>query len=167
MLKDILAEDLAIVFCGTAKGKVSMQKGFYYAGPGNKFYTILYKTGLTPVRLAPSDCYDINQYSIGLTDLVQHTFGNDDALTSADFDVELFLQKMERYRPKVIAFNGKKGASYALGYDGKTSQLRYGLQQQTIANAKVYILPSTSGSASRFWDDNAWFELKEAVNKAP
>ena len=164
MLKDILAEDLAIVFCGTAKGKASMQKGFYYAGPGNKFYPILYKTGLTPVKLAPSDCYEINQYGIGLTDLVQHTFGNDDALTSADFDVELFLQKMEQYRPKFIAFNGKKSASYALGYHGKTDQLHYGLQEITIAKAMVYILPSTSGSASRFWDDDAWFNLKELVD---
>ncbi len=33
MLKDILKENLSVVFCGTAKGKASATKGFYYAGP--------------------------------------------------------------------------------------------------------------------------------------
>ncbi len=36
MLKEVLQKDLKVVFCGTAKGKASATKGFYYAGPGNK-----------------------------------------------------------------------------------------------------------------------------------
>ncbi len=43
MLKDVLTENLDVVFCGTAKGKASATLGFYYAGPGNKFYGILHK----------------------------------------------------------------------------------------------------------------------------
>jgi TDG/mug DNA glycosylase family protein len=77
MLKDVLTENLDIVFCGTAKGKASALKGYYYAGPGNKFYGILHSTALTPKRLLPTDCYSINEFGIGLTDLVHTEYGND------------------------------------------------------------------------------------------
>ena len=35
ILPDVLAPGLDIVFCGTAVGNVSAQRGVYYAGPGN------------------------------------------------------------------------------------------------------------------------------------
>ena len=70
MLKDVWAENLDVVFCGTAKGKASALKGYYYAGPGNKFYGILHSANFTPKRLLPAGCYSINEYGIGLTDLV-------------------------------------------------------------------------------------------------
>ena len=73
----MLTYNLDVVFCGTAKGETSARKGFYFAGPGNKFYGILHKTGFTPIKLDPIHCYDINQFNIGLTDLVHTEFGND------------------------------------------------------------------------------------------
>ena len=48
MLKDVLTHDLDIAFCGTAKGEASARLGFYYAGPGNKFYGVLHSDGFTP-----------------------------------------------------------------------------------------------------------------------
>ena len=55
LLKDLLAPGLKIVFCGTAAGEVSATRGEYYAGPGNKFWAVLHKIGLTPRRLAPGE----------------------------------------------------------------------------------------------------------------
>ena len=51
MLKDVLTHSLDVIFCGTAKGETSARKGFYYAGPGNKFYGILHQSGITPNKL--------------------------------------------------------------------------------------------------------------------
>jgi len=90
MLKDVLTNNLEVVFCGTAKGEASATKGYYYAGPGNKFYGILHKVGFTPHRLEPKDCYGVNQFKIGLTDLVHTEFGNDSDITE-----ELYLCIME------------------------------------------------------------------------
>ena len=61
MLKDVLAKNLDVVFCGTAKGKASARKGFYYAGPGNKFYNVLHLVGFTPYRMESEECYEINR----------------------------------------------------------------------------------------------------------
>ncbi len=115
MLKDILQPNLKVVFCGTAKGKASTPKGFYYAGPGNKFYAVLHQAGFTPTRLLPTDCYWINNYGIGLTDLVPTESGNDNQISKESYEIDLFIEKMKQYKPKYIAFTSKAAASYALG----------------------------------------------------
>jgi TDG/mug DNA glycosylase family protein len=165
MLKDVLDYNLNVVFCGTAKGEASARLGYYYAGPGNKFYSILYQAGFTPIKLYPSDCYSINQYKIGLTDLVHTESGNDNQIKDESYDVPGFLAKMLNYKPKYIAFNSKRGASFALGFKGITSLVQYGLQDNKIGESKVFVLPSTSGSARKFWEENYWFELNKLINE--
>lgn len=165
MLKDILKSNLDIVFCGTAKGKASALKGYYYAGPGNKFYSVLHSSGFTPKKLLPTDCYNINEYNIGLTDLVHSEYGNDNEISDKSYEVDIFIEKMTRYQPKVIAFTSKKAASYALGFKGITSIIEYGLQNQKIGNSHVFVLPSTSGNARRFWNESYWIKLKEFIEK--
>lgn len=165
MLKDVLFKNLDVVFCGTAKGEASARKGYYYAGPGNKFYGVLFKTGFTPKRLEPTDCYQIDQYKIGLTDLVHTEFGNDSDISDSSYDVDGFIRKIEIYNPKYIAFNGKKSASFILGFKGITSLVDYGIQEKKIANSILYVLPSTSGSARRYWDEKYWFELKKLISE--
>jgi TDG/mug DNA glycosylase family protein len=164
MLKDVLQSDLKVVFCGTAKGKASATKGFYYAGPGNKFYSILHHAGFTPIRLLPTDCYTIDNYGIGLTDLVHTESGNDNQISKESYEVDLFIEKMNRYKPKYIAFTSKAAASFALGFKGITSIIEYGLQRQMIGDSKVFVLPSTSGSARAYWDEKFWFNLNELIN---
>lgn len=164
MLKDVLEKDLKVVFCGTAKGKASAAKGFYYAGPGNKFYAVLHQAGFTPTRLLPTDCYTFNNYRIGLTDLVHTESGNDNQISKDSYEVDLFISKMKQYKPKFIAFTSKTAASFALGFKGVTSIIEYGLQNQVIGDSIVFVLPSTSGSARAYWDDKYWFELKELID---
>lgn len=165
MLQDVLTKNLDVVFCGTAKGKSSALKGFYYAGPGNKFYSVLRTVGLTPNKLEPKDCYDINKYNIGLTDLVHNEYGNDNQISSENYDVAGFIAKMEMFQPKYIAFNSKKAASFVLGYQGVTSIVQYGLQNKTIGQSRLFVLPSTSGSSRRYWDEGYWFDLKRLVDQ--
>lgn len=165
MLKDVLTKDLDVVFCGTAKGKTSALKGYYYAGSGNKFYSALHLAGFTTTKLEPRDCYDIGKYNIGLTDLVHNECGNDNELSSENYDVEGFIAKMKEFQPKFIAFNGKTAASFFLGYQGVTSIINYGLQDKTIEKSKLFVLPSTSGSSRRYWDDRYWLELKKMIDE--
>lgn len=163
MLKDVLHKNLDVVFCGTAKGTTSAMKGFYYAGAGNQFYSILYKAGFTPKQLLPNECFNVLQYKIGLTDLVHNQHGNDNELDDSNYDVLGFTKKIKEHQPKYVAFNGKKAAAFALGFQGKTKKVSYGLQTSTIGKTKLFVLPSTSGSARKFWDEQYWFELRELL----
>jgi len=166
MLPDLLQPNLKIVFCGTAAGSVSANRQEYYAGPGNKFYPILFKTGLTDRRLNPSEYELLLNYDIGLTDVVKNQSGNDDVLKKESFDVRGFINKMVKYEPDFVAFNGKKSASYVLGHNGRTTKVEYGEQNATIGSSKLIVLPSTSGAASGFWNEKYWFELaKKTKNK--
>lgn len=164
MLKDILINDLDVVFCGTAKGNASARRGYYYAGPGNKFYAILHIAGFTPHKLTPGECYDINQFKIGLTDLVHSEAGNDNEIKPESYDVVGFIVKMNKYRPKVIAFTSKTAASFAFGFKGVTSLVDYGLQDRMIGESKVFVLPSTSGTARAYWNQDHWFDLKNTID---
>lgn len=157
ILPDVLQSNLKVVFCGTAAGTKSAQQGAYYAGPGNQFWPVLYRIGLTPHRFEPAQFWDVLTFSIGLTDLAQHTSGMDKVLKKADFDVKNFCQKMIHFQPKVIAFNGKRAASEFFGCS--TANLHYGLQSCQLGISKIFVLPSTSSPARGFWDETQWQSL--------
>lgn len=147
------------------KGKKSATLGYYYAGPGNKFYAILYTAGFTPYKLLPSQCFTINKFNIGLTDLVHCESGNDNQIRHESYEVDKFIRKMKNINPKFIAFTSKKAASYALGFQGATSLIEYGFQQHLIGKSKVFVLPSTSGNAHKYWDETYWHELNKLFKK--
>lgn len=159
VLPDVLDRNMKVVFCGTAVGEHSARRGAYYAGPGNQFWNILAEIGLTPLRLPPEQFASLAQYGIGLTDLVKRRFGQDDILSRADFDVEEFKEKIEKYAPKAVGFNGKKAAQLVLA----SPSVEYGLQTDKIGTAALFVLPSTSGAARGFWNPRYWFHLARFV----
>lgn len=163
ILPDLLKPNLNIVFCGTAVGDASAKKEAYYAGPGNQFYPVLYKAKLIPNPIEPKDYKQLLKYNLGLTDMVKRVSGNDNVLIDDDFDVRGFKEKILKFQPKIICFNGKKAGATFL--NTKTKYVSYGLTNHTIGSTKLYIAPSTSGSARRFWDEKYWVELKNIINK--
>ncbi len=72
------------------------------------------------------------------------------------------LEKIRRFAPPVVAFNGK------LAYEkvaGRVAQL--GLQAETLAGARVFVLPSSSGrNGSLTWEGKlAWYrQLREYLD---
>ena len=164
VLDDLLRDDLDIVFCGTQAGTASALKRAYYAGPGNRFWPTLYETGLVPLRLQPNAYRRLLDFRIGLTDVAKRTFGPDSSLRRDHFDADGFRRKIERHAPRIVAFNGKKAAAVAL--QSPATDLRYGRQDVTIGRSKVFVLPSTSGAASGFWDLEPWRALAADMRRA-
>jgi len=160
-LPDVLAPGLKVVFCGTAAGERSAQRGCYYAGPGNKFWPTLAHVGLTPRRLQPEEFRELPSYGLGLTDLAKKVSGADSILRSSDFDVEGFRRRLIEAAPRIIAFNGKKSAAAFLGQN--TGAVPIGLLPIRIGTSKVHVLPSTSGAARRYWSIEQWFALARSV----
>lgn len=159
ILPDVLAPGLRIVFCGVAPGRVSAARRAYYAGPGNKFWPTLFKTGLTPRLFAPQEYPDVLALGIGLTDVCKTAFGADRDLPRGAFDAQGFRAKMQRFRPRAIAFDGKFAAKQAL----EVKTIPYGRQPAPLHGAMVFVLPSPSGLARRFWDERYWFEAADFV----
>lgn len=156
ILPDVLEVDLRIVFCGTAVGSESSERKAYYAGSGNKFWKTLHGIGLTPRILRPDEFRGLKEYGLGLTDLVKVKAGSDSALRRKHFDIERFEQKIRRYRPRWVCFNGKKAAKEFLG----TSEIDYGLLEEQRGDTRLFVAPSTSGSANCYWEETYWHELE-------
>lgn len=164
ILPDVLSNGLKVVFCGTAAGDKSAERKPYYAGSGNQFYPTLYACGFTKSLLRPEQFSELLHCKIGLTDLAKYTHGVDSKIRSEDYDVASFIRKIEQFQPRYICFNGKEAAIRFLGLK-KTSAVNYGLHTSVIGKTKVFVAPSTSGSARGSWDESYWYELAKIVNQ--
>lgn len=158
ILPDVLRPGLAIVFCGSAAGRVSARRGAYYAGPGNRFWPTLARVGLTPRRLAPEEFPAVADYGLGLTDLCKGAAGADGDLPAGADDPDALRAKILVARPRILAFVGKRPARVVLG-----RAPGYGAQAERIGETAIHVLPSPSGAARRYWDERWWRELAQAA----
>jgi len=162
ILPDVLDNNLEVVFCGTAPGDASASRQAYYAGRGNLFYSTLASCGFTPRLFRPEEFKDLLQYKIGLTDLAKFTHGMDSKLSIEDFGTKGFRDKILRYQPKIVCFNGKEAAKIYFGLSN-TKQVTFGLQDSKIGSSKLYVAPSTSFSARKYWDEELWWKLRKYI----
>jgi TDG/mug DNA glycosylase family protein len=101
-------------------------------------------------------------FGIGLTDLVAHEAGNDDAITFDSAARERLEVTILKYQPSFMCFNGKRSAKEFL----QVRSLYYGLQSRRIGATQLFVAPSTSGAASRSWDLSPWQQLASLVAEA-
>ncbi len=161
VLPDLLASRLAIVFCGSAASGASARAGAYYAGPGNRFWPTLFATGLTPRQFRPREFREILKLGIGLTDMAKTVSGVDAALPAGADDAAGLRHKVERYQPAILAFVGKRAGRALL-----SRPVEYGPQSETVGHTGLFVLPSPSGAAQRWWDENWWHALAALTARA-
>jgi len=163
ILPDLLAPGLRLVICGSAAGRRSAEVGAYYAGPGNQFWGMLHRVGITPRVLAPAEFPALLGYGVGLTDVVKEAFGADSEIARHHFAAASTLEeRIAAVRPVILAFNGKRSAA---AYFGRTPA--YGYQAgRDLGATRIYVAPSTSGAARGFWDEGIWREVARAAGFA-
>lgn len=160
ILPDLLRPGLSIVFCGMAPSAESARRRAYYAHPGNRFWRTLHETGLTPRLLAPEEFRLLLQSSIGFTDVNKTESGRDHALSKQALDPAAVRAKIAKFQPRFLACTSKTAGRLVLG-----RACDYGLQAETIGITKIFVLPSTSGAAVRYWDIGPWRALAKAVRR--
>ncbi len=159
VLEDTLEYGQRLVICGTAAGDTSAAKEYYYAGSGNKFWAILHKTKLTAQQLHPNEYKILKDYSIGLTDIVKDQHGNDSKINFNNSQSNELRRKIILFKPKVLCFNGKEAAKRFFN----KKAVDYGVCKEIIGDTILYIAPSTSGLAAKWWDESFWHELSGIV----
>ncbi len=160
-LPDLLTPNLRLVFVGTAASHRSAAQRAYYAHPGNRFWRTLHEVGLTPRLYAPSEFRELLKLGIGFTDMSKRGSGMDHNVEVHEFDVARFTAAMRKYRPRVVAFTSKKAASVFYGVP--TQKIRLGLQEPQPDFPSVFVLPSPSGAATRYWDITPWRQLAASM----
>lgn len=147
-LEDIVAEHLAVIFCGINPGVTAAAQGHHFAGRGNRFWRTLHLAGFTPEEIRPENDRTILQYQCGLTAVVERPTARADQLSTHEFIAVAadFEQKIARYAPHFVTFLGKAAYSALSGQ----REITWGLQAKTFGNASVWVLPNPSGRNRAF-----------------
>ena len=69
-INDYLKKSLKIIFIGFNPGIKSSQTGYHYAHPTNRFYKLLFESGLTPRLYEPEEDHKLLELGYGLTNIV-------------------------------------------------------------------------------------------------
>jgi TDG/mug DNA glycosylase family protein len=142
-LPDIIAPDLAVLFCGINPSLVSAERGHHFARPGNRFWPALHRAGLTPRRLAPAEDAELLRYGLGVTNLVDRPtraaaeLTRDELRAGAASLAELVLAN----RPQVLAVLGITAWRSAW----ERPRARLGLQPERLGATAIWVLPNPSG----------------------
>ena len=141
-LPDYLRPGLDVVFVGSNPGVVSAERGHYYAKTGNDFWPLLHQARLIPEPLTYLDDARIVEHGVGLTDLVKRPSPGMADLSRQEMEagVPRLRTKLRYFRPRLVCFNGKRIYEVALGH-----RCEYGLQEERLEDALVFVMPSTSG----------------------
>ncbi|MCS3495892.1 hypothetical protein M2189_005149 [Bradyrhizobium japonicum] len=97
------------------------------------------------------------ELGIGFTDLSKSGAGMDHQIARETIDLAGFKAKIDKYRPRTIAFTSKKAAS--LFYGRPSSVIALGRQPRDAGLPEIFVLPSPSGAASGHWTLEPWREL--------
>lgn len=164
-LEDILAGQLAVIFCGINPGVTAAAQGHHFAGHGNRFWRTLHLAGFTPELVQPENDRTILSYHCGLTAVVERPTASADQLSLHEFTAAAadFEQKIARHAPRFVAFLGKAAWSALTGQ----REIAWGLQPKTFGNASVWVLPNPSGRNRGFSLEQlvtAYRELRLAVD---
>ncbi|MDO4264381.1 MAG: mismatch-specific DNA-glycosylase [Deinococcus sp.] len=160
-MPDVLQRGLTLVLVGTAPSRRSAHERAYYAHPQNKFWRTLHAVGLTPRLLAPAEYPLLPRFGIGLTDVAKRHSGVDAALPAEAWAPDELRAKVRQWRPRIVAFTSKRGASETLGLP--TGRLPYGRQVMDLEGAELWVLPSTSPLGHNHFSLEPWQLLARRV----
>jgi len=107
---DIIAKELDILFCGINPGETSSRRGHHFSHPSNRFWPSLYAGGLTPTRMVAAQDTEVLTLdpSLGLTNLCGRPSKEEKDLKQDEHKsgAEILLQKINEWRPRIVAFAG-------------------------------------------------------------
>jgi TDG/mug DNA glycosylase family protein len=166
--EDILRPGLRVVFVGYNPSLPAWRTGHYYANPGNRFYRLLFESGLTPRLLTPIEDRTLLEFGIGATDLLADPSALASDIPSHRYRAaaSALLAKLEAVAPLAVCFNGLGAFRHCFGRKPGRIGLQPGL---VIGSSAVFAVPSTSGlvngrSAERL---AAFRDLAEWLSDAP
>lgn len=141
-LPDAMGPNLHVLFCGLNPGIQTAIDGHAYSSPTNRFWKLMYSSGVLPVPCTPQEDRTLpKRFNLGLTNIVERPSRNGAQLSKAEMDagVPVLESKVRRWRPEVICLVGKSiwESVWRVHHDGKAvgkdfnKTFKYGWQDET------------------------------------
>lgn len=163
-VEDVIAPNLAILFCGINPGLYTAWSGHHFARPGNRFWPALHLGGFTPRLFSPAEERELLPLGYGITNLVQRASATADELSKEEYQAggERLAAKVQQYTPAVLAVLGV--GAYRSAFNRPRAAV--GRQAETIGETAVWVLPNPSGLNAHYRLEGlaaVFAELRRAV----
>jgi TDG/mug DNA glycosylase family protein len=158
-LKDRIEPGVRVLFVGINPGVRSALTGHHFAGPSNRFWKLLWESGLVPERISYPDDVRLPGWGYGITNLVPRPSPGIDDLKPVEYVAgwKALERKIRRFRPQVAALVGVTLYRAILPLVDPTARRArgplvtvIGLQPLQIHGAQVFVLPNPSGRNANF-----------------
>lgn len=147
-IRDVIAPDLHVLFCGINPGLYSGAVGFHFARPGNRFWRALLDSGFTDRILDPSEQALLPEYGCGITNLVARSTAVAAELSADELRRGRgnLKRKVGKYKPRYVAVLGI--GAYRTAFEAPKAVL--GPQSEMIRGTRLWVLPNPSGLNARY-----------------
>jgi double-stranded uracil-DNA glycosylase len=143
-LPDRVGPHVSVLFVGINPGIRSAAVGHHFAGFSNRFWKLLWESGLVPERLGPEDDVRLPEWGFGITNLVPRATPGIDTIAPEEYvaGLRVLRRKVRRWRPVVVAFVGVSLYRFVAGVKGR---IALGEQSERFEGARIFVLPNPSG----------------------
>jgi TDG/mug DNA glycosylase family protein len=150
-----------VLFVGINPGVRSALTGHHFAGFSNRFWKLLFSSGLVAEPVTYLDDDRLPEWGYGITNVVARATPGTDELLPEEYVAgrSRLRAKVRRYRPAIVAFVGI--TVYRAMFPARSGPVTMGLQKERLGEAAVFVLPNTSGRNAHFS-----FEQMRAAFKA-
>lgn len=141
---------MQVLFVGINPGIRSSQTGHHFAGPSNRFWKLLFASGLVPEPVRHEDDDRLPSLGFGITNICARPTPGIDTLLPEEFVAgrETLRRKILRYQPRIVAMVGV--TVFRAMFPTRKGPVTLGLQPETIGGAAVFVLPNPSGRNANF-----------------
>jgi len=140
-----------VLFVGINPGVRSAAIGHHFAGYSNRFWKLLYESGLVPEPIAARDDGRMPEWGYGLTNLIPRMTPGIETLEPAEYlaGVRVLRRKVRRHKPALVVFLGVTLYRAVFGVKAGVP-IVCGIQTERLEGARVFVLPNPSGRNANF-----------------
>jgi TDG/mug DNA glycosylase family protein len=134
-LNDRVRPPVRVLFVGINPGIRSATIGHHFAGYSNRFWTLLFHSGLLPERIRPEDDGRLPEWGYGITNLIARPTPGIDALRPDEYaaGLRVLRRKVRRWRPRIVAFVGV--TLFRAVFESRRSAAKLGDSRRNAAKA--------------------------------
>ena len=139
-----------MLFVGINPGVRSSLTGHHFAGFSNRFWKLLYESGLVPEPIGYEDDDRLPGWGYGITNIVPRPTPGIDTLRPEEYVAgrAVLRRKVARHRPAVVAMVGV--TVFRAMFPERKGPVAIGRQAETLGMSRVFVLPNPSGRNANF-----------------
>jgi len=149
-LRDRIRPGVRVLFVGINPGVRSALTGHHFAGFSNRFWKLLFESGLVPERIGYADDVRLPEWGYGITNIVPRATPGIDTLEPHEYVTgrSKLRRKVLRYKPEVVALVGV--TVFRALFPERKGAVALGVQPEKVGGSTLFVLPNTSGRNANF-----------------